>query len=257
MRFAQVMGLFLLVAGLAGQTAAEDKILKADYRPRPPEMVVAEGETISGPLKDILEEAAGKHGYRVQWRVAPFPQSLHDLETGHVDVVPRVVHTKEREAFVQFLGPIGFQDKDIVFLVRKGQEGRIRTYEDLRSLTVGVKLKTAYFDPFDSDATIRKETAADDFNLARMFIGGRFDTVALLDHQAMEGVLAGLGFKDHALAEYRFKQRIGNFYGLSKHSPHAALFPALNATLLEMSKSGRVAALYGLHGTEPPQKIGQ
>ncbi|MBF0142043.1 MAG: transporter substrate-binding domain-containing protein [Magnetococcales bacterium] len=257
MNLARFFWVVLVAVGVSGIALAEEKagesrVLKADYRPRPPEMVVAEGEQISGPLKDILEEAAGRHGFRVEWRVVPFPQSLHDLETGQVDVVPRVVRTVEREAFVRFLGPIGFQDKDIQFLVRKGQEGRIRTYEDLKGLVVGVKLATAYFDPFDADATLHKETSSDDHTLARMFIGGRFDTVAILDRQAMEGVLTGLGFRDYAFAEYRFRQRLGNFYGQSAKSRHAELFPKLNESLAEMAASGRVAAIYRVHNVDAP-----
>ncbi|MBF0602391.1 MAG: ABC transporter substrate-binding protein [Nitrospirae bacterium] len=252
MNLTRIFWIFLLVAGLAHWAVAEEKLLKADYRPRPPEMIVGEGEKISGPLKDILEEAATRNGFRVEWHVVPFPKSLHDLEVGNVDIVPRVIRTTDREAFVQFLGPIGYQEKDIHFLVRKGQEGRIRVYEDLRSLVVGVKLKTAYFDPFDGDETIRKETSSDDSSLARMFIGGRFETIALLDRPAMEGVLAGLNFKDYTVADYHFNQKIGNFYGMSKKSPHAASFPALNATLAEMSASGRVTELYKIHHVEPP-----
>lgn len=252
MNLTQIFWIVLLGAGLAGGAVAEEKLLKADYRPRPPEMIVGEGENISGPLKDILDEAVARHGYRVEWRVVPFPKSLHDLEVGQVDIVPRVIRTLERDVFVQFLGPIGYQEKDIYFLVHKGQEGSIRTYEDLRSVVVGVKLKTAYFDPFDGDATIRKEASSDDSSLARMFIGGRFEAIAMLDRPAMEGVLAGLGFKDYAFADYHFQQKIGNFYGMSKKSPYAALFPDLNATLAEMSASGRVTELYKIHHVEPP-----
>lgn len=244
--------LLLVILGWVGQGFADEKVLQADFRPRPPEMVVGEGEQISGPLKDILEEAVARLGYRVQWRVVPFPHSLHDLENGQVDIVPRVIQSQEREAYVSFLGPLGFQDKDIQFLVHKGQEGRIRSFDDLKSLVVGVKLKTAYFDAFDKDDGIHKETAQDDQSLARMFIGGRFDTVALLDRQSMEGVLAGLGYKDHAFAEYRFQQRIGNYYGMSKKSSHADLFPALNATLQEMAVKGRVGELYKVYGVEAP-----
>ncbi|MBF0612934.1 MAG: ABC transporter substrate-binding protein [Magnetococcales bacterium] len=242
----------LLIIGWLATAAAQDKTLQADFRPRPPEMVVGEGEKLSGPLKDILEEAVASLGYQIKWRVVPFPKSLHDLETGQVDLVPRVVHTKEREAFIHYLGPIGYQDKDIQFLVNKGQEERVQKYEDLRALVVGVKLKTAYFDPFDTDTTIHKETASDDVNLARMFIGGRFDTVALLDRQAMEGVLNSLGFKDYSFANYRFSQRIGNYYGLSKKSLLADLFPQLNQTIQGMTQNGRVTAIYQIHGVEPP-----
>ncbi len=111
---------------------AEENVLRADFRHRPPEMVI-EGEKISGPLKDILEEAAKKIGYTIKWRTdAPFPRSLADLKKGKIDILPRTVRSEEREEFVNYLGPIGYQQKDILFLVKKGQEGLINRYEDLK-----------------------------------------------------------------------------------------------------------------------------
>jgi polar amino acid transport system substrate-binding protein len=46
---------------------SEEKALLADYRPRPPEMVIDEktGE-FSGPLIEILDEAARKIGYSIK-----------------------------------------------------------------------------------------------------------------------------------------------------------------------------------------------
>jgi len=122
-----------------------EKVLLADYRPRPPEMVVDEKTGhFSRPLIDILEEAAHKVGYSIKWRQAPFQRSLKELELGVIDVVPRVVLDEERKAFVAYLGPIGYQEKDIVFLVRKGQENLISSYEDLKKITIGVKQDAFY-----------------------------------------------------------------------------------------------------------------
>lgn len=230
---------------------ADERVLHADFRPRPPEMVV-NGESFSGPLKDILEEAAVSLGCRVKWRLAPFPRSLDDLKAGRIDIIPRTIRNDEREAFVNFLGPIGSQKKDILFLVKKGMEGSIRSYEDLGKFTIGIKLKTAYFDRFDNDRALHKETAGDDLNLARMFIGGRFGAVAILDKPAMESALAGLDFSDYAYADYRFKQEIGNYYGMSKTAANAGLFPRLDAKVKEMMATGRVAEIYTQFGVVPP-----
>ena len=236
-----------------GAVTGQDGELTADFRHRPPEMVV-EGQRFSGPLKDIIEEAAARLGYRINWRLAPFSRSLHGLESGDVDIVPRTIRNKEREAFVQFLGPIGYQRKDILFLVKKGKEDSIRHYEDLYDVTVGVKRKAAYFPRFDKDSAVKKRvTQGDDYVLARMFMGGRFDTVAILDRNAIESAFAGYGFRDYAYADYRHEQRIGNYYGMSKRSPHGALFPDLNKVLADLVASGRVADIYTQHGLPAPK----
>jgi len=235
-----------------GAVLGQERELTADFRHRPPEMVV-EGQRLSGPLKDIIEEAAGKVGYKVNWRLAPFSRSLHGLKSGDVDIVPRTIRNEEREAFVDYLGPIAYQQKDIMFLVKKGKENGIQRYEDLLDVTVGVKRKTTYFSRFDKDSAIRKRvTQGDDYVLARMFIGGRFDTVAILDRTAIESALAGYGFRDYAYADYRHVQRIGNYYGMSKRSPHSVRFPELNKALADMAASGRIDAIYVQYGLPAP-----
>jgi polar amino acid transport system substrate-binding protein len=119
---------------------AQDATFLADYRPRPPEMVVdAKTGHFSGPLIDVLDEAAHKIGYSITWRNAPFQRSFKELQLGSVDIVPRVILNEERKAFVAYLGPIGYQQKDIVFLVKKGHQSLINSYEDLKKITVGVK----------------------------------------------------------------------------------------------------------------------
>jgi polar amino acid transport system substrate-binding protein len=137
--------LVLLSLALPGYLiAGEEKVLRADCRQRPPEMIVNEKTgRCSGPLLDILDEAARHVGYTVKWRTAPFQRSYKELQQGPVDIVPRVILTEERKAFVAYLGPIGYQQKDIVFLVRKGQESQIATYDGLRKLKVGTKRDTA------------------------------------------------------------------------------------------------------------------
>lgn len=83
---------------------AEPKVLYAHFRHRPPEMIVDERNmTMSSPLKDIIEEAAEKIGYRIHWTISPFARSIHDLQVGKVDIVPRTIKTSERETLSVFL----------------------------------------------------------------------------------------------------------------------------------------------------------
>ena len=233
----------------AAQVAQAEE-LKADFRHRPPEMV-SENGLLSGPLKDILDEAAQKNGHQIVWSEAPFSRSIESLKQGAVDIVPRTIRNEEREAFTAFLGPISYQQKDILFIVHSGQESKIGDYKDLAGVSIGVKRNTVYFSQFNQDETLRKEEAVDDANLARMFSGGRFDAIAVLDKAAIEKVFKDIGYTDFAYAKYRFEQQVGNYYGMSKASPKFALFEQLNKTLLDMASSGRVEAIYAKYNLSP------
>lgn len=219
--------------------------LKADFRHRPPEMVIsADSQKISGPLKEVLEEAAKNIGFDIEWRNTPFPRSLATLENGTVDIVPRVIRTTEREAFVRFVGPISEQTRDIVFITRSDGP-TIRNYQDLRELNVGVKRGTAYFEAFDQDKEIKKTVVNDDFNLARMLEAKRIDTVIVLDLPALEVELKAIQFNHYQVAPYFYPNTIGNYYGMPKNHPQA---DALQNALTEMVKSGRIEAIYAKFG---------
>ncbi len=232
---------------------ARDNVLHADYRQRPPEMVIDEKTGhFSGPLIDILDEAASNIGYQVRWRDAPFSRSYKELQLGLVDVVPRVILNEERKAFVAYLGPIGYQQKDIVFLVRKGQESLINSYADLKEIIVGTKRDTAYFKQFNEDKDINKTLSLDDTNMAKMFAANRFDAMIILDVSAIEKALEYINYSDYSYANYRYVQKIGNYYGMSKKSPRIGLYDKLNAALLELARSGRVTEIYENQEVAPP-----
>jgi len=232
-------------------THAQDNILRADFRQRPPEMII-NGDKKLGPLKDILEIAAKKVGYRVKWRNTPFPRSLSDLKDGNIDILPRTVKTQKREKFVNYLGPIGYQDKTIFFLVKKGYTNMIQSYDDLKSLTIAVKRETAYFKRFNEDNSLDKSESMDDDNMVKMFDRGRFDTMAVLDVASLELALKKYNITNYAYAKYKFVQKNGNYYGMSKNSNHNKLYEKLNEVLLHMAKTGEVTKIYKLHGIKPP-----
>lgn len=251
--------LLLAVVSCAVQNArADEGTLKADFRPRPPEMYNDKktGKP-TGPLIDVLDEAAKAIGYRVAWRSdAQFPRSLEDLKTGATDLVPRFILTAERKQYAEYLGPISAETKRISFLVKKGREDLIQSYDDLKKITTGVKRGTVYFERFDQDSSLkeRKKESSDDANLARMFIAGRFDAMIVLDKEPIEKTLKELQFADYAYARYAESVTLENYYGFSKKSPHFGIASKLNEVLANMAKSGRVRAIYENYGISTPSK---
>lgn len=248
--------LLLALCGLLPDSHAEP-ILRADYRERPPEMQLVEGRP-SGALIQVLETAAQRLGARIEWRNAPFLRSLDDLKSGRIDLVPRVLFTQERKAYIHYLPAIGTQRKNIRFIVKPGDEARLRTYADLHEGVVGGKRGTVYFEPFDHDDSINKVLASDDNLLAGMFRAGRLDALVVLDAEAIEVQFKAMGFSDYRYADYQHEQLIGNYFGASLRlyqGEKKALYDQLAHILREMRDSGEIALIYNRHGLQPPDAV--
>lgn len=247
-KFLSAFILVLMFALLPNILRAKDEMLIVDIRHRPPEMNV-EGKKYSGPLLDIIEAAAHRIGYQVKYQVRQFQGSLRYLERGKIDILPRTICTQERAAVIDYLGPIGYEQKEILFLVKQGKEASIQRFEDLKHLTVGVKRGTVYFEAFDKSHAINKVVSHDDENLVRMFAHNRFDTMIVLDKSAVEFALKKYHISDAAYAHYRHPLRIGIYYGIAPNHPAK---DALQHALEDLVTSGRVNAIYHQYGLEPP-----
>ncbi len=240
--------IFVLTIAMQGYLSAQDNVLIVNIRSRPPEMNI-DGFHFTGPLIDIIESAARETGYRCKYEVRQFKASLALLKRGKIDILPRTICREDRAGEIDYLGPIGYQKKVISFLVKPGKEEAIRSFEDLKKLTVGVKRGTVYFEEFDTDSRIKKIESYDDDNMVRMFERGRFDTMIVLDKKPLETALKKNHISDYAYAEYVKKIKIGNYYGIAEN--HKAKND-LQKALENMVLSGEVKAIYNRYGVTPP-----
>jgi polar amino acid transport system substrate-binding protein len=229
--------------------------LTVDARPRPPELVVNEASgDVSGPLREVLDTAMerynanAKTSYQLYWRIAPFVRTMTELESGSVDLAPRVIKTSEREAFLFFVGPITTERKDIGFVVPQNPKKLIRSYEDLAGLLIGYKRGAVYFERFDADTTLKKVQCNDDYDFARYFTLGGLDAVIVRDRDALEIAFKANHVTGYSYAPYTVKDTIGIYYGFSKKSKAAAVFPGLNAIVADMVSKGEVVKIYRKFG---------
>ncbi|MFV9684229.1 substrate-binding periplasmic protein [Pseudomonas sp. NY15367] len=236
--------------------AAADDVLRVDFRERPPEMRAVDGMP-SGPLISVLETAAHRLGIDLHWREAPFLRSLDDLRSGRIDLVPRVLMTEARRAYIHYLPSIGNQQLNVRFVVRPGEEARLSRYEDLYDLSLGVKRGTAYFEPFDSDDLLGRAYASDDAQLAAMFRAGRLDSIAVIDVLPMEAQFQAMNFRAYSYAHYAHQQVLGNHFGASLkryQSDRRELYERLGAELARMREEGEIALIYHRYGVLPPDE---
>ena len=86
-----------------------------------------------------------------------------------------------------------------------------------------------------------------------MFAANRFDTIIVLDVAATEKALKSINFCDFDYANYRYVQKIGNYYGMSKKSKHIDMYPDLNSGILDLVESGKVEEIYMKYIVLPPR----
>ncbi len=227
---------------------SENSILKIDTRHRPPE-IFTDGKKHWGPLLDIIKEAAEKAGYKVKFQKRQGGVSLKKLAEGEIDILPRVQCTKKRAKLFNFIGPIGFQEKVIFFMVKPGKEDSIKTFGDLKKFMVGVKRGTYYFKEFNENREIQKIESHDDDDMVKMFKAGRFDVVAVLDRGALDTSLKKHNITGYVFAEYKYYKRIGNYYGISSNNRAK---DKLQKALEDMVVSGRVKEIYMKNDAKPP-----
>jgi polar amino acid transport system substrate-binding protein len=224
--------------------------LEMQVRDRPPDMVL-EKKNPHGPLIEIIEEAANSIGVKVHFTEASFARTLKDLETGEVDLCPRISKTEEREKYIYFLGPISNRNKITYFLVKKGYENSIKKYSDIKKYKIAVKRGSSYFEDFDHDKMIRKNEHKDDKNMALMFQKNRFKVMAVTDKLAIEEQFKKNNFSDYSYAKYRHFQKDFNYYGMSKKSKYITTKDELNKKLNEMRIDGTINRIYKKYGLIP------
>jgi len=253
-RFLFNIALILMIGPLTSTSAIAKEILfKANCRHRPPEMVYnEETKKCEGPLIDILDQAIKKIDGTVEWERRPFQKSYTDLKRGKIDILPRVIKTDEREKEIKFFSPIGFQNKSIVFAVKKGHENDIKTFDDLLKYRIGTKRGTSYFKRFNDTANIYKIFAIDDSDLSKRFIRGRCDAVILLDIKAFEKMMKEMKYEDYAYAKYEYINKIGNHFAMSLKTKHINLFNKIDNELMKMTDSGQIKNIYLKYKLKPP-----
>ncbi len=108
--------LIALFALLYSSVIFADVVVTADFRPRPPEMVISENSGVSGPILDLFEKIISDAGGRVEWRIRPFKRSLHEAQ--HADKSDFIVRMSFNEKCAKYLLPIllGYKKMDVHFV---------------------------------------------------------------------------------------------------------------------------------------------
>lgn len=175
------------------------------------------------PLSIDLDQAvtnafAAQFGAKVVGSKVPFARRLFELKTGEIDLLAGLLKDNSREEYAYFLS-VPYKNKtNKIFIMRKGEGGRLQKYEDLYNLEVGVQIGSKYFTRFDEDTRIRKYSSTSDENRLKMLLHKRFDA---LIHTELYGnhLVYNLGLETKVeVAPYKYTQDNPVYIAISKKS---------------------------------------
>ncbi|WP_162901689.1 transporter substrate-binding domain-containing protein [Breoghania sp. L-A4] len=135
----------------------------------------------AGAYIDTIFEIQRRTGIPLEFRHVPFARALAMMENGAADIMLGPNWSVERAAYMVYLDA-SFPAETKVFFAPDGGSD-VESYQDLKSLRVGVLRAARYFEPFDSDDTIQKitfDTYRSAFVAARQ---GRVDVVIIPERQ--------------------------------------------------------------------------
>lgn len=196
-------------------------------------------DRLTGIDIDLLEKLAERLQLTYQVKRLPWARCLEFMRSGDGDLITGLAHTPERAEFILY-SELPYHSVAPAFYVAKGDAARIKTYNDLYSVRIGYSLKSAYFEPFNSDSALKKVGVSTEHQLIRMLAGGRLDVIIGTDCN-VEYDIARMGLKDTIeKTEYRPEKQIDLYVGISRKSPLANRLDAINQVIADLIRSGEM-----------------
>lgn len=225
-----ILSLMFVLLSLTGLSAQE--IWKTNF---PPTSIEVD--------KEILQALADKYGATVAGSQIPFARRLSNIKSGKIDILTGLLKKPDRFDHIHFLNPPYKRKTNKYFFMRKGEEGRLKTYNDLHSLLIGVQIDSKYFLPFDDDPKIRKHATSRIEGRFQMLMVNRLDAVIHTDVYGIQ-MIQSLGLEEKvAIAPFRYTKENPVFIGISKKSNLIHQKDKLEALLLQMVESGEMAQI--------------
>lgn len=220
---------------------AQEVIVPLDHYP--PWRFFHDRDTVEGIDIQLTQALLHKVGLTPRFLNTPWKRCLTMMQQGVADLMVGVLWSQERDTYMYFIDP-PYKDKTMkVFYVRKGSGVRITRYEDLQGLTIGTTHGAKYFQPFDSDATLHKDSVKLDVMNVRMLAADRIDCFVasketgeyLIKSECMGDLLVK--------AQFEHEGRTKVYFTISRKSWLMDKAPELSRAVGQMVEDGTVTRI--------------
>ncbi len=183
----------------------------------PPYKMMVDG-THKGIDIDILQEIGKQMDFTLKFKNGTFDKCLEMIKQGEADLISSLHRRGEREAFILYVQPRYRTKSNTVFYLLKKNQNSIRTYDDLSTLKIGVKVGAKYALRFDNDNELNKVPAQSiKLNISKL-TAGQIDTFISAETEG-DYWIQTLGLQDRITkSSLNFQQLDPIYFGISKQS---------------------------------------
>lgn len=195
---------------------------------------------------DVMEKLSQVLGVPIEIQRHPWARALELMRNGQADMITGIARTAEREEFMHYI-PVSYASVRPVFYTQKGKGHLIQSYEDLYGPSVGYSLKSAYFEPFNSDTRIHKVGLSNEVQMLHVLALGRIDILIGTDPNIAYEV-SRLGYHDAVEpTAWQPSNMTELFIALSRRSPAMGQAEEIERALRQLLEDGTVNAILGVY----------
>ena len=244
-----------LAVGLLAPVHAEENqtlVLATDFWP--PFRIDNGEQAMTGIDVDLAALLEKRLKLRIKIVRVPWIRALAMMREGKADLMSGLARTPERAKFILYAEP-AYAEIRPAFYGLRDSELRINSYADLNGPSIGFTRGSAYFEPFDSDTELKKQSATDESQLLRMLVGRRFDLIVgsdiQVDYELKLRAIDDIVFKH----PYRPERTTPLYIGISRQSPFSKRKHELDRAIADLFADGSLQTLLARYGVSPPAGI--
>lgn len=208
-----------------------------------PPFTIGKQAPFSGIDVDIARILEKELNLKVRFRPCPFKRCLEEMRNGAIDLMSGIAMNDERKQYLDYI-PHPYAQVSVAFYVPLDKRQLIQQYEDLKDLYIGFVYGSHYFEPFNSDDSLKKVGVYRESLLLPMLARGRIDTmIGTSPNLEYEIKQAGYSGQFEAVA-YDPKQNVDIYFALSKKSELRSYKAKLKAFIQRLDQTGKLQEIY-------------
>lgn len=239
-----VFSLVVSITAIFAAGAQAQQTLKVGSTPTgvPFSFLDTKTNTIEGAMVDIVRAVGKEVGFAVQIDAMPFSALIGSLTAKRIDLISAaMLITPARQEVVSFSDPI-YRYGEGLILSNRAPQRRYETLADLKGLSVGVQVGTAYVEPLQKIEGVREVKLYDgaqdmirDLNVGRIEAG-------LLDYPIAAYILSQ-GNTPNVRMEKSYKPSIVASVGIAANKDNPELIARVNKALARLKADGTIGAI--------------
>jgi len=235
-----VLSLFLGTKTQAERDIIEIRFPVTDWQP----FTIGNKPPFSGIDVDVAREIAKDLGAKLFLQYCPFKRCLAKAEKGDLDLISGIAYNDERATYLDYIREESYGAVEVAFYVKAGNRDILETYDDLKGMEVGMVRSSHYFEPFNSDTSLKKYEAHVEALLLPLLDSGRLQAIIgtnpNLAYQALQ-----LGYKGKfEVSAFSPGISVPIYFAFSQKSSLRKLKPRIVQILINMKNDGRMNAIY-------------